>query len=74
MSGKKGLESVHRWKKEHREVVKELDKITKKIESLNDKATSDEIRIYERKLFAAQEKLSMLEKQMIESWIPSNGV
>jgi hypothetical protein len=74
MIEKKGLESVHRWKKEYKATVKYINDITKKIESLKEKSTYEEIRVYERKLSTAQEKLSLLEKQMVESWIPSNGV
>ena len=68
MNAVKGLESIHRWKKEHKEEMKNMKDIEKKIKSLSERASSDEVHIYEKKLYASQEKISILEKKMIESW------
>jgi hypothetical protein len=69
MNEKKGLESLHRWKKEYKSALKEVKDIKKKIESMNDRATEGEIRIYEKKLYKEQERVSILEKKMFSSWL-----
>ena len=66
---KKGLESVHRWKKELADLGREIASLEKKIASMNSDSPSWEIAMKEKQLANAQQEHSLTEKNLAHSWI-----
>ena len=65
---RKGLERIHRWKKELKLHKKEIAALEKKLAGAKESASTWEVGMVERKLAAAQEDLSVTEKNLKESW------
>jgi len=66
---KKGLETIHLWKRLWVDQQKDVARHEKRLEELKDSSTTDEVRMVEKYLYAAMEQLSLLEKDMLDSWI-----
>jgi len=66
---KKGLESVHRWKKELAAQEREIASLEKKLASMNSDSPSWEIAMKEKQLANAQQEHSLTEKNLVHSWI-----
>jgi len=64
----KGLESIHRWKKQLKLNKREIASIEKRLEAAKEGSPSWEVEMVERKLAEAQEALSLTEKALTESW------
>jgi hypothetical protein len=64
----KGLERIHRWKKELKLHHKEIAALEKKLAGAKESASTWEVGMIEKKLFSAQEALSITEKNLKDSW------
>ena len=66
---KKGLESIHRWKKELADLGREIASLEKKIASMNSDSPSWEIAQKAKQLSDAHHEHSIATKNLARSWI-----